>query len=69
MYKAYECNKCGIVFIIPIEYINMIEIQGRYISCPAGHKNIDEIGKYDGIKECMDNHVYVRKGRRIKQIK
>ncbi|WFA10351.1 hypothetical protein [Tissierella sp. Yu-01] len=69
MYKAYRCNKCRVVFAIPTEDIRRMEKQGRYIACPFGHKEISEPDKYDSLKECMDNSVYVREGRRMRQIK
>lgn len=69
MYIAYRCLKCGTVFIIPTEYVERMEKQKRYIACNFGHKEIEELDKYDSIKECMDNSVYVREGRRMRQIK
>lgn len=69
MYKAYRCKKCRTVFIIPADDINRIERQGRYIACPFGHKEIAEEDKYDSLRECMDNHVYVREKGRMRQIK
>lgn len=69
MYMAYKCLKCGTVFMIPTEDIRRMEILGRYIACPFGHKSIKKLDKYDDLKECMDNHVYVRDKRRMRQIK
>lgn len=69
MYIAYRCKQCESVFIIPIEDIEKMEKQKRYLSCPFGHKKIGKLDKYDSLKECMDNHVYVREGRRMRQIK
>lgn len=69
MYKAYRCKKCGVVFAIPTEDIRRMEKQGRYMACPFGHKKIIELDRYDSLKECMDNHVYVREKRRMRQIK
>lgn len=69
MYIAYKCKICGIVFIIPTEDIEKMEKQKRYIACNFGHKQIERLGKYDSLKECMDSHVYVREGGRVRQIK
>lgn len=67
-YILYECNKCGINFIIPIEGINKAEMLKRFISCPLGHKTIYEVSKYQGLKECMESvNTYKRVGGRIKQ--
>lgn len=69
MYMAYRCKQCGIAFMIPTEDIIRMGKQKRYLSCPYGHRRVDELDKYDNLKECMDNHVYVREGRRMRQIK
>lgn len=68
-YIAYECKVCGLIFAIPIEMLNLKQNKNRYLACNYGHKNIKELNEYDSIKECMDNHVYVREGRRMRQIK
>lgn len=36
----YICNKCGCEFSVNYEYIKRMEIEGRYISCPFGHRSI-----------------------------
>lgn len=69
MYIAYRCLVCKMTFIIPTEDVERIEKSGRYIACNAGHKRIKELGKYDDLKQCMDNHVYKRERGSIKQIK
>lgn len=70
MYIAYKCNVCKMGFIIPTEDVAMISKSGRYIACNIGHKNIIEIGKYDDLKQCMEEqHIYKRERGSIKQIK
>lgn len=69
-YIIYRCKICGKSFILLSEEVRFNEKQGNYISCPfKGHKNIVVTGAYDSIKECMDSSVYVRDGRRMRQIK
>lgn len=69
MYICYECLVCKTVFIIPKIHVERMEKQNRYISCNFGHRQIRKLDKYDDLRECMDNHVYVKDGRRIRQIK
>lgn len=69
-YIVYKCKVCECVFVLPKEYVRTNENKGNYLSCPfRGHKNIAVAGSYDSVKECMDNHVYVREGGRMRQIK
>lgn len=68
MYIGYECQVCGAEFVMLTDQLKQREIEGRYIACPFGHKNIDVLGRYDDIKECMDNRKYKRVGGRIKQM-
>ena len=69
-YIIYKCKTCNKTFILLAEEVKFNENQGNYISCPyRGHKNIIVTGAYDSIKEVMDNHVFVREGRRMRQIK
>lgn len=69
-YVVYKCKVCQCVFILPIEHVKINENKGNYLSCPfRGHKHIVVAGSYDSLKECMDNHVWVREGRRMRQIK
>lgn len=69
-YIVYKCLNCGCIFILPIDHVKYNEDKGNYITCPfRGHKNIVIAGEYDGLKECMDNHVYKRDKGSIKQIK
>jgi len=69
-YIVYKCKICKKTFILLTEEVRFNESKGNYISCPfRGHRNISVTGAYDSIKECMDNSVYVREGRRTRQIK
>jgi len=69
-YVIYRCKICGCEFILPKQYVRINDNKGNYISCPyRGHRKVSVVGSYDSIKECMDNHVYVREGRRMRQIK
>lgn len=58
-----------VIFAIPIECLNRPEDKRRYLACNYGHRKVKKIGEYDGLKECMDNHVYKRDKGTIKQIK
>lgn len=58
MYVCYKCNKCGLEFIIPIFYVKKMEAENRYIACNFGHRNIREIGRYEGIKDCFKQDIY-----------
>lgn len=69
MYVAYRCKRCKVVFVIPTEYIRVMENQGRYIACPFGHKVIEKEKKYDSLRECMDHGAWKRKKGSMKQIK
>lgn len=53
MYIAYKCKVCNTFFIIPVEDVERMKAQGKYIACNYGHKNIKEIDKYADLKECM----------------
>lgn len=69
-YITYKCKVCNKTFILLASEAEHNENQGNYITCPfRGHKNIVVTGAYDSIKEVMDNHVFVREGRRTRQIK
>ena len=54
MYLCYKCNVCKIVFIIPVEDVQRMEKEGKYIACNFGHKNIKKVGKYEDLKECRE---------------
>lgn len=70
-YIVYKCRTCGNNFILLSNQVKYSEKESKYITCPfhGKHKDIIVVGAYDSIKEVMDNHVYVREGRRIRQIK
>jgi DNA-directed RNA polymerase subunit RPC12/RpoP len=71
MYIVYKCRSCGKHFVLFTNEVEHSEKESRYITCPYHGKHIDIIvcGRYDNLKECMDNHVWVREGRRMRQIK
>lgn len=69
-YIIYRCKICGGSFILPKNEVKLNEDKGNYLTCPfRGHKAIVVTGAYDSLKECMDNRVYVKEGRRIRQLK
>lgn len=69
-YISYECKNCGMIFIIPEDGLRKAKILGRFISCPLGHRPIEELDRYDDLIECMEEqHVYKRESGRIKQVK
>ena len=66
-YIMFRCYTCGCVFIIPKEYI---EHNDNYLTCPkyGKHKDIQVIGAYDSLEECMGHIKYRRNSRgRIEQ--
>lgn len=71
MYIVYKCKTCGKHFILMTDEVKYSEEESKYITCPyhGKHKDIIVCGRHDDLKECMDNHVYVREGRRMRQIK
>lgn len=71
MYIVYRCRDCRKHFILLTDEVKYSEKESRYITCPyhGRHNQIEVCGRYDNLKECMDNHVYVREGRRMRQIK
>lgn len=69
MYTAYRCLKCNTTTIIPTEDIKRMESEGRYISCPFGHKHIVKLDQYADIKECMDHDTYKKEHGVTKQIR
>ncbi len=52
-YIAYKCLKCGLIFIIPEDGKRKAEVLQRFISCPLGHRGIEQLDIYEGMKECM----------------
>lgn len=39
-FVKYECNKCGCIFYIEEQFIDIAKKMDRYLCCPLGHKNI-----------------------------
>lgn len=70
-YIVYKCKICNKHFILLSDEVKHSERESRYITCSydGRHKNIAVVNRFDSLKECMDNHVFVREGRRIKQVK
>lgn len=70
-YIIYRCKTCNKHFILHKTDVSHSEKENRYITCPFNgkHKNIVVTGAYDSIEECMSHRVYVREGRRIRQIR
>jgi len=71
MYILYKCKRCKKHFILLTEEVKFSEEESNYITCPyfGKHKDIIVCGKFEDLKEVMDNSVYVREGRRMRQIK
>lgn len=71
MYIVYKCIKCRKHFILLTNEVKYSENESKYITCPyfGKHKDIIVCGRYEDLKETMDNHVFVREGRRMRQIK
>lgn len=65
MYQLYKC-RCKKEFILITEYID----DNHFISCPyCGSRKIRREGKYDSLKECMNNHdIYKRINGALRQI-
>ena len=70
-YIVYKCKTCNKNFILHKTDVSHSERENRYITCPFNgkHKSIIVTGAYDSIKEVMDNSVYLREGRRVRQVK
>ncbi|MGJ0848335.1 hypothetical protein ACR77J_16715 [Tissierella praeacuta] len=70
-YIVYKCLNCNRSFILLASEVKYNENESKYITCPyhGKHRKIIVTGAYDSIKECMDSSVYVRDGRRMRQIK
>ena len=67
MYITYRCSICGTEFIMPTAHLNKAEIEGRYLACPYGHRDIVVAGRYDDLKDCMQHDYYRKENRAIKQ--
>ena len=67
----HRCNVCGKHFSLYENELTHSEEEGRYITCSykGKHKNINVVNKFQNAKECMNNRVYVKEGRRIRQLK
>lgn len=69
-YISFKCTICGMIFIIPEDGLRKAKLLGRFISCPLGHRPIEELDRYDDLLECMeDARTYKRVKGRIKQVK
>ncbi len=52
-YIAYECKECHIIFILSLDSLRVAGLLGRYVSCPLGHRKIEKLNVYEGMKKCM----------------
>lgn len=68
MYQLYKC-KCKKEFILITECIE--NNKGHFLNCPyCGNKKIKEEGKYNSLKECMNDHdIYKRINGALRQIR
>jgi hypothetical protein len=53
-YISYECEKCGLIFIIPEDGKRKADVLQRFIACPLGHRPVKQLNIYEGMKECME---------------
>ncbi len=53
-YIAFRCRDCGIVFIVPTDSERLASVLGRYWSCPLGHRRVERLNIYEGMRECME---------------
>lgn len=53
-YIAYKCRVCKLIFIIPEDGKRKAEVLSRFISCPLGHRGVEQLDIYEGLKECME---------------
>lgn len=67
MYITYRCTICSTEFIMPTAHLNKAELEGRYLACPYGHKEIAVAGRYDSLKQCMGHDKYSKGQGVIKQ--
>ena len=69
-YISYQCVRCTLIFIIPVDGLRLAEVTHKYLGCPLCHGEIEELNRYDDLLKCMEKqHVYKREGGRIKQVK
>lgn len=69
-YIIYKCLTCNKIFILMTNDVDHSERESRYISCPyfGKHKNIIVCGKFDSIKEVMeDQRMYEKRKGRVRQ--
>lgn len=68
----HRCNICGRHFSLYDKELQAMKEEGvKYITCSYNgkHNNISVIGKYDNIKECMQQMSHKRVSGKIKQIR
>ena len=53
-YVSYKCKECGLIFIIPLDGKRKASVLCRYLTCPLGHRRIEQLDIYEGLKECME---------------
>ena len=70
-YIVYRCKVCNKHTILLGEEVTHSEKESKYITCghDGRHKKLVVAGAYDNLKECMDNHRYVKVAGRIRQRK
>lgn len=69
MYIAYKCKQCKRIFVLLADEVEANEKKGKYLTCPyhAAHRNIEEIDKYDDLRDCMKHSSYKKEKGRVKQ--
>lgn len=70
-YVVYRCKICNKHTILINAEVNHSERAGRYMTCghDGRHRSLVVTGAYDNLKECMDNHSYVKVAGRVRQRK
>jgi len=53
-YISYKCKSCGLIFILPEDSIRLASVLGRFVTCPLGHRGIEELDRYDDMLKCMN---------------
>ena len=53
-YIVYKCRACGFIFAVPADGLRKAKVLGRFISCPLGHRGIEELDRYDDMLKCMN---------------
>lgn len=67
-YIIYECEICGLPFIIPTDGLRIADINQRYLSCPLGHRPIRRTGTFDDLQNCMEKaNTYKKVNGRVVQ--